>query len=98
MLATTPPAVKLQTYSTPEQAGCAQAIDRSLTIFWTLVERLHCAVDQRHPVHAVEEAVFHDLLAMGLDLLRAFLALSGDGVEEANSYEFVVTSRSRRLP
>jgi hypothetical protein len=79
MLATTPPAVKLQTYSTPEQAGCAQAIDRSLTIFWTLVERLRRAADQQHPVHAVEEAVFHDLLAMGLDLLRAFLTLSGDG-------------------
>ncbi len=79
MLATTPPAVKLPTYSTPEQAGCAQAIDRSLTTFWTLVERLRCAADQQHPVHAVEEAVFHDLLAMGLDLLRASLALSGDG-------------------
>ncbi len=79
MLATTPPVVKLQTYSTPEQAGCAQAIDRSLTISWTLVERLRGAADQQHPVHAVEEAVFHDLLAMGLDLLRAFLALSGDG-------------------
>ena len=34
MLATAAPAVKLQTYSTPEQAGCAHAIDRSLTIFW----------------------------------------------------------------
>ena len=79
MLATAAPAVKLPTYSTPEQAGCAQAIDRSLTIFWTLVERLRSAADQRQPIHQVEEAIFRDLLAMGLDLLRAFLALSGDG-------------------
>jgi hypothetical protein len=79
MLVTTSPAVKLPTYSAPEQAGCAQAIDRSLTAFWTLVERLRCAADQHRPIHQVEEAVFRDLLAMGLDLLRAFLALSGDG-------------------
>ena len=79
MLATTAPAVKFPTYSTPEQASCAKAIDRSLTIFWTLVERLRSAADQRQPIHQVEEAVFRDLLAMGLDLLRAFLALSGDG-------------------
>ena len=79
MLATTAAAVKLQTYSTPEQAGCAKAIDRSLTIFWALVERLRCAADQRQPIHQVEEAIFGDLLAMGLDLLGAFLALSGDG-------------------
>jgi hypothetical protein len=79
MLATTAPAVKFQTYSTPEQASCASAIDRSLTIFWTLVERLRCAADQQQSIHHVEEAIFRDLLAMGLDLLRAFLALSGDG-------------------
>ena len=79
MLATTTPAVKLLADSTPEQASCSQAIDRSLTTFWTLVERLRDAADQRQPIHQVEEAVFRDLLAMGLDLLRAFLALSGDG-------------------
>jgi hypothetical protein len=79
MLAITTPAVKLQSDSTPEQASCAMAIDRSLTTFWTLVERLRSAADQRQPIHQVEEAVFRDLLAMGLDLLRAFLALSGDG-------------------
>lgn len=79
MLATAAPAVKLQTYSTPEQAGCADAIDRSLTIFWSLVERLRSAADQRRPIHQVEEVIFRDLLAMGLDLLRAFLVLSGDG-------------------
>ena len=79
MLATTAPAVKLQTYSTPEQASCAKAVDRSLTTFWTLIERLRSAADKRQPIHQVEEAVFRDLLAMGLDLLRAFLALSGDG-------------------
>src|SRR5947209_1477449 len=75
MLATTAPAVKLSTYSTPEQAGCAQAVDRSLTTFWALVERLRSAADERRPIHRVEEAIFRDLLAMGLDLLRAFLAL-----------------------
>jgi len=79
MLATTSPAVKRPTYSTPEQASCSKAIDRSLTTFWTLVERLRCAADQRQPIHRVEEVIFRDLLAMGLDLLRAFLALSGDG-------------------
>jgi hypothetical protein len=79
MLAATTPAVKIQTYSTPEQAGCAKAIDRSLGIFWVLVERLGCAADQRQPVHEVEEVIFRSLLAMGRDLLGAFLALSGDG-------------------
>jgi hypothetical protein len=79
MLATTAPAVKLPTYSTPEQASCAKAVDRSLTTFWTLVERLRSAADERQPIHRVEEAIFRDLLVMGLDLLRAFLALSGDG-------------------
>ena len=79
MLATAAPAVKLPTYSTPEQTSCAQAVDRSLTTFWTLVERLRSAADERRPIHRVEEAIFRDLLAMGLDLLRAFLALSGDG-------------------
>ena len=79
MLATTTPNVKRQTYSTPEQTSCAKAIDRSLTTFWTLVERLRGAAGQRQPIHQVEETVFRDLLAMGLDLLRAFLTLSGDG-------------------
>ena len=79
MLANTSSAVKLQAYSTPEQAGCDQAIDRSLTTFWTLVERLRSAADQRQPIHQVEEVIFRSLLAMGLDLLQAFLALSGDG-------------------
>jgi hypothetical protein len=79
MLAATTPAVKLQTYSTPEQAGCAKAIDRSLGIFWTLVERLRCAADQQSPVHQVEEIIFRSLLAMGRDLLQAFLAASGNG-------------------
>jgi hypothetical protein len=79
MLATTAPAVKLQTYSTPEQASCTNAINQSLKTFWTLVERLHAAADQQSPIHQVEETIFRDLLAMGLDLLGAFLALSGDG-------------------
>jgi hypothetical protein len=79
MLATTTPAVKLQTYCTPEQAGCAKALDGSLTIFWTLVERLRAAADQQQPIHQVEETIFRDLLKMGLSLLQAFVALSGDG-------------------
>jgi len=79
MLAITAPAVKLATYSTPEQDGCAQAIDRSLTTFWTLVERLRSAADQQQPIHQVEEVIFRDLLAMGRDLLQAFLAQSGVG-------------------
>jgi hypothetical protein len=79
MLATTAPAVKPPTYSTPEQASCSVAIDRSLSTFWSLVERLHRAADQHQPIHQVEEIVFRDLLTMGRDLLRAFLSLSGDG-------------------
>ena len=79
MLASTAPAVKHPAYSTPEQTSCAQAVDRSLTTFWALVERLRSAADQQRPIHQVEEAIFRDLLAMGLDLLQAFLALSGDG-------------------
>jgi hypothetical protein len=51
MLATAAAAVKLPTYSTPEQASCSKAIDRSLNTFWSLVERLHCAADQQQPIH-----------------------------------------------
>jgi hypothetical protein len=79
MLATTSTAVKLSTYSTPEQASCTKAIDRSLTTFWTLVERLRGAADQHEPIHQAEETIFRELLAMGHELLQAFLALSGDG-------------------
>lgn len=79
MLTATAPAVKFPTFSTPEQAGCSQAIDQSLASFWLLVERLRSAADQQQPVHQVEEQIFRGLLAMGLDLLKAFLALSGDG-------------------
>jgi hypothetical protein len=79
MLAATTPAVKLQTYCTPEQAGCSKAIDRSLSTFWTLVERLPAAADQQQPIHQVEETIFRELLVMGRSLLQAFLASSGDG-------------------
>ena len=72
---TTAAVVKTPTFSTPEQA----AIDQSLTIFWSLVERLHAAAHQQQPIHQVEEAIFRDLLAMGRSLLQAFLVLSGDG-------------------
>jgi hypothetical protein len=79
MLAHTTPAVKLSTFPTPEQAGCAMAIDRSLSIFWILVERLRVAADQQQPIHQVEEVIFRQVLAMGREFLAAFVALSGDG-------------------
>ncbi len=79
MLAATAPAVKFPTFSTPEQAGCSIATDQALSIFWTLVERLHAAADEQQPIHHVEEALFRQLLKMGRSLLQAFLALSGDG-------------------
>ena len=79
MLAATAIPVKFDATSTPKQRACVMAIDRSLTIFWTLVERLQAAADQRQPIHQVEEAIFRQLLAMGLSLLQAFVALSGDG-------------------
>src|SRR5690242_7250835 len=71
--------VKFDATSTPEQRACAMATDRALTLFWTLVERLQAAAEQRRPIHQVEETIFRQLLAMGLSLLEAFVALSGDG-------------------
>jgi hypothetical protein len=79
MLAAADPTVKFPVLSTPEQRGCSMAIDQALTTFWGLVQRLHAAADQQQPIHHVEEVIFRQLLAMGLDLLRAFLALSGNG-------------------
>src|SRR4051812_43278744 len=79
MLAAVAPTVKLAPGTTPEQRGCSTAIDQALTVFWTLVERLRGAAEGQQPIHQVEEAIFRDLLAMGLSLLRAFLASSGDG-------------------
>src|SRR3954449_12850888 len=79
MFAATSNSVKFAAFSTPEQRAAAMAIDASLTLFWALVERLHAAADQHQPIHQVEETVFRQLLAMGLSLLQAFLATSGDG-------------------
>src|SRR3954469_10236604 len=79
MFAATSTAVKLDAFSTPEQRASAMAIDGSLNLFWTSVERLHAAADQQQPIHQVEEALFRQLLAMGRSLLQAFLATSGDG-------------------
>jgi hypothetical protein len=79
MLTAVVPTVKFRPDTTPEQQGCSVAIDQALSIFWTLVERLRDAADHRRPIHQVEETIFRDLLAMGLSLLRAFLASSGDG-------------------
>jgi hypothetical protein len=79
MLAAAAFAVKVQDTSTPEQRACSTAIDHALTLFWGLVERLHAAADARQPLHHVEEVIFRQLLAMGQDFLRAFLAQAGDG-------------------
>jgi hypothetical protein len=79
MFAATSTTVKFEAFSTPEQRASAMAIDRSLTLFWTLVERLQAAADQHRPIHQVEETIFRQLLAMGLSLLQAFLAHSGEG-------------------
>ncbi len=79
MLAAAAPTVKLAPETTPEQRSCAQDIDQALTIFWNLVERIRDAADDRRPIHQVEETIFREALAMGLALLRSFLAASGDG-------------------
>lgn len=79
MLTSTAPLVKLASGTTPEQQSCAQDIDRALTLFWTLVQRLQNAADQQQPIHQAEAIIFRDLLTMGLALLRSFLAASGDG-------------------
>src|SRR3954453_13440876 len=71
--------VKFDAFSTPEQRASAIAIDASLTTFWTLVERLQAAADRHQPIPQVEETIFRQLLTRGRPLLRAFLALSGDG-------------------
>src|SRR3954453_2304543 len=79
MFAAASTTVKFDASSTPEQRASAMAIDRSLTLFWALVERLHAAADQQQPIHQGEETIFRQLLTMGRSLLRAFLAFSGDG-------------------
>src|SRR5258708_22095165 len=75
MLAAVAPTVKFPASRSPEQA----ALDQSLSVFWTLVERLHAAADQHQPIHQVEETIFRDLLVMGRSLLQAFLASAGEG-------------------
>ena len=75
MLAAVASTVKFPASRGPEQA----ALDQSLSVFWTLVERLRAAADQHQPIHQVEEAIFRDLLVMGRSLLQAFLASSGEG-------------------
>jgi hypothetical protein len=79
MLAAIASTVKVPAYLTPEQQGCAMAIDQALSIFWTRVERLRAAAADQQPIHQVEEALFRDLLAMGRALLRGFIACAGDG-------------------
>jgi hypothetical protein len=79
MLTAAAPTVKLRPDTTPEQRGCSTAIDQALSLFWTLVERLQDAAEEKQPIHQVEELIFRDLLAIGLAMLRAFLDSSGDG-------------------
>jgi hypothetical protein len=79
MFATHTMTVKGEALITPEQKACTLALDGSLQIFGTLVERLHAAADQHQPIDQVEEAIFRELLVMGRSLLKAFLALSGNG-------------------
>src|SRR5512147_776065 len=71
--------VKAHDTSTPEQRAYSMAIDHALTRFWALVERLHAAAAAQQPIHHVEEDIFRQLLVMGRDFLRAFLAQAGDG-------------------
>jgi hypothetical protein len=75
MLTAVASTVKFPASRGPEQA----ALDQSLSVFWTLVERLHAAVAHHQPIHQVEETIFRDLLVMGRSLLQAFLASSGEG-------------------
>jgi len=79
MLTAVTSTVKLALDTTPEQQSGVGDIDRALTIFWTLVQRLRDAADRHEPIHQVEEIIFRDLLTIGLSMLRAFLASSGDG-------------------
>src|SRR3954454_20829912 len=79
MLTGAAPLVKLVPGTTPEQQSCARDVDQALTLFWTLVERLRDAAEERQPIHQVEETIFRDILKIGLAMLRAFLATSGDG-------------------
>jgi hypothetical protein len=79
MLTAAAPLVKLAPDTTPEQQSGVRAIDQALTIFWALVERLRDAADEEQPIHQVEEIIFRDVLKIGLAMLRAFLASSGDG-------------------
>ena len=79
MLTSAAPLVKLVPDTTPEQQSCAQDIDQALTLFWTLVERLQDAANDKQPIHRVEEMIFRDLLVIGLAMLRAFLSSSGAG-------------------
>jgi hypothetical protein len=79
MLTGAAPLVKLVPGTTPEQQSCAQDVDQALTLFWTLVERLQEAADDRQPIHRVEEMIFRDVLKVGHAMLRAFVSASGDG-------------------
>ena len=79
MLTNTVATVKLDLPLTPERRACATTIDQGLKLFWTLVERMQHAADQRQPIHQVEEILFRDLLVIGRYLLRGFVDMAGTG-------------------
>jgi hypothetical protein len=79
MLTAAAPLVKLAPDTTPEQQSGVRDIDQALSIFWALVERTRDAAEEEQPIHRVEETIFRDVLKIGLAMLRAFLASSGDG-------------------
>lgn len=79
MLAAATPLVKLAPETTPERQSVVADIDRALTIFRGLAQRVQDAAQRHEPIHRVEETIFRDLLTIGLSMLRTFLAASGDG-------------------
>jgi len=76
MLTRTAAAVKFDLPSTPEQKACSMHLGEGLKTFWSLVEHLQHAADERQPIHQVEEIIFRELLVVGRWLLQAFLDLA----------------------
>jgi hypothetical protein len=80
MLAAAAHGVKHQAFSTPNRNRLhGEGRGAGPSTFWRLIERRHAAVDPRKPIHPIVEIVVRELHALGLDALRAFLDLSGDG-------------------
>jgi hypothetical protein len=71
--------VKFDLPFTPEQRAYSQSIGEGLNTFWTLVEHLQSAANQRQPIHQLEETIFRQLLIVGRWMLQAFLDMAGSG-------------------